>query len=165
VPKRIFIVDDGKTIRQSSRTYLETRLEPIVYAKATDGLDAIQRAKEIGPELIFLDFSMPIFNGLEGVADLYGMQPRVPIILHIAQRHRSREAGPSRLYSRGGLQDGSNRCLAASSSKFRRCRNSRNRVIWGAPCFRLLLLGGEFPPGALLRSQRARTNATKKSVN
>jgi CheY-like chemotaxis protein len=81
VPKRIFIVDDSKTIRQLGRTYLEARLEPIVCAKATDSLDAIQRASEIGPELILLDFSMPIINGLEGAAGLHGRLPRVPIIL------------------------------------------------------------------------------------
>jgi two-component system response regulator EvgA len=80
VPKRIFIVDDSKTIWQLGRTYLETRLEPIVCAKTTDGLDAIQRPREIAPELILLDFSKPIINGLEGAADLHGMLPRVPIL-------------------------------------------------------------------------------------
>jgi two-component system, NarL family, nitrate/nitrite response regulator NarL len=81
VPKRIFIVDDCKTVRQLVRTHLETRLEYIVCAEATDGLDAIQRAREVKPDLIVLDLSMPLMNGLEAAAILHDMLPKVPIIL------------------------------------------------------------------------------------
>ncbi len=81
MPKRIFIVDDSKTVRQLVRTYLETRLEYIVCAEATDGLDAIQRAREVKPDLIVLDLSMPLMNGLEAAAILHDMLPKVPIIL------------------------------------------------------------------------------------
>ena len=81
MPKRIFIVDDSKTVRQLVRTYLETRLEYIVCAEATDGLDAIQRAREVKPDLIVLDLCMPLMNGLEAAAILHDMLPKVPIIL------------------------------------------------------------------------------------
>jgi two-component system nitrate/nitrite response regulator NarL len=81
VPKRIFIVDDSKTVRHLVRTYLETRLEYIDCAEATDGLDAIQRAREVKPDLIVLDLSMPLMNGLEAAAILHDMLPKVPIIL------------------------------------------------------------------------------------
>jgi len=81
VPKRIFIVDDSQTVRKLVRTCLETRLEYIVCAEATDGVDAIQRAREVEPDLILLDFSMPVMNGLEAAKVLHDMLPRVPIIL------------------------------------------------------------------------------------
>jgi len=81
VPKRIFIVDDSKTVRQLVRTYLETRLEYIVCAEATDGLDAIQRAREVKPDLIVLDLSMPLMNGLEAARILNELMPAVPKIL------------------------------------------------------------------------------------
>ena len=81
MPKRIFIVDDSKTVRQLVRTYLETRLEYIVCAEATDGLDAIQRAREVAPDLVVLDLCMPKMNGLEAAAILHDMLPKVPIIL------------------------------------------------------------------------------------
>jgi two-component system, NarL family, response regulator FusR len=81
MPKRIFIVDDSKTVRKLVRTYLESRLEHIDCAEATDGLDAIHRAREVAPDLIVLDLSMPLLNGLEAGAILHDMLPKVPIIL------------------------------------------------------------------------------------
>ena len=81
MPKRIFIVDDSKTVRKLVRTYLENRLEHIDCAEATDGLDAIHRAREVAPDLIVLDLSMPLLNGLEAGAILHDMLPKVPIIL------------------------------------------------------------------------------------
>lgn len=81
MPKRIFIVDDSKNVRNLVRTYLENRLESIDCAEAADGLDAIHRAREVAPDLIVLDFSMPLMNGLEAGAILHDMLPKVPIIL------------------------------------------------------------------------------------
>ena len=76
MPKRIFIVDDSKTVRKLVRTYLENRLESIDCAEATDGLDAIHRAREVAPDLIVLDLSMPLMSGLEAGAILHDMLPK-----------------------------------------------------------------------------------------
>jgi two-component system, NarL family, nitrate/nitrite response regulator NarL len=81
VPKRIFIVDDSKIVRQLVRNHLEARLEQIVCAEAADGMEAIQRVGEVEPDLIVLDLSMPIMNGLEAAAILHDKLPKVPIIL------------------------------------------------------------------------------------
>jgi DNA-binding NarL/FixJ family response regulator len=81
MPKRIFIVDDSKNVRNLVRTYLENRLEYIDCAEATDGLDAIHRAREVAPDLIVIDLSMPLMSGLEAGAILHDMLPKVPIIL------------------------------------------------------------------------------------
>jgi CheY-like chemotaxis protein len=81
MPKRIFIVDDSKPVRKLVCTYLESRLEYVVCAEATDGQDAIRRAREVAPDLIVLDLSMPLMNGLEAGAILHDMLPKVPIIL------------------------------------------------------------------------------------
>jgi two-component system nitrate/nitrite response regulator NarL len=81
MPKRIFIVDDSKIVRQLVRTYVETRLAQVDCAEAVNGLDAIQHVSEVKPDLIVLDLSMPIMNGLETAAILHDMLPGVPIIL------------------------------------------------------------------------------------
>lgn len=80
--KRIFIVDDSKIVRQLIRTYLENQLDYIVCSEAVDGLDAIQRAKELNPDLVVLDLSMPKINGLEAAAVLHVMFPKMPLILY-----------------------------------------------------------------------------------
>lgn len=81
MPKRIFIVDDSKPVRKLVRTYLENRLGHIDCVEATDGLDAIHRAREVEPDIIILDLSMPLMSGLEAGAILHDMLPKVPIIL------------------------------------------------------------------------------------
>ena len=62
--KRILIVDDSAYLRVALRTALEAKLE-VTCAEATDGRDAVNRALELNPDVIVLDLSMPVMNGLE----------------------------------------------------------------------------------------------------
>jgi CheY-like chemotaxis protein len=82
MPKKIFIVDDSKIVRQLVRGYLEDRLKHVICSEAVDGLDAVERARELHPDLIVLDFCMPRMNGLEAAAILHNMFPDVPLILY-----------------------------------------------------------------------------------
>jgi chemotaxis response regulator CheB len=59
MPKRIFIVDDSKIIRKSVRSHLESRLQHITCAEATDGVDAIQHVNEVQPDRVVLYLCMP----------------------------------------------------------------------------------------------------------
>ena len=52
-----------------------------VCGEAADGVDLIEKAKELKPDLIVLDLAMPRMNGLEAAAKLKHMMPNVPIIL------------------------------------------------------------------------------------
>lgn len=49
--------------------------------QAVDGLDAIEKAERCRPDLIVMDFSMPVMNGLEAARILKAVMPAVPIIL------------------------------------------------------------------------------------
>jgi CheY-like chemotaxis protein len=80
--KRAFIVDDNKIVRQFVRASLESRLEHIDCVEASDGLEAIERARELRPDVIVLDLCMSVMNGLEAAAALQRLLPRVPIILY-----------------------------------------------------------------------------------
>ena len=44
-------------------------------------MDAIEKAKELKPDLIVLDLAMPEMNGIEAASVIKGMMPRVPIVL------------------------------------------------------------------------------------
>jgi len=93
MPKHIFIVDDSQLVRRLVRSCLEDRLEYIDCAEAVNGLDAVQRATEVKPDVIVLDLCMPIMNGMEAAASLHRMLPKVPIILYtlhkdvVSERH------------------------------------------------------------------------------
>ena len=82
MPKRIFIVDDSKIIREFIRAQLESRLQHITCAEAKDGVDAIQHVSNVQPDLVVLDLSMPELNGLDTVAALHNILPKLPIILY-----------------------------------------------------------------------------------
>jgi two-component system, OmpR family, response regulator MprA len=80
MPKCILIADDHEHTRKLIRSFLES-LDGCVCGEAVDGLDALQKAASLNPDLIVLDFQMPRMNGLEAARVLNQMLPAVPIIL------------------------------------------------------------------------------------
>lgn len=80
VLKCILIVDDSAAIRNAVRSFLiESGFH--VCGEAVDGHDAIQKAKDLNPDLIVLDFAMPRMNGIEAAPILKKMLPDTPIVL------------------------------------------------------------------------------------
>jgi DNA-binding NarL/FixJ family response regulator len=79
--KCILIADDSETIRTLIRAFLENRAGFEVCGEAVDGVDAIEKAKELKPDLIILDLAMPRMNGAVAASVLKHMMPKVPIIL------------------------------------------------------------------------------------
>jgi CheY-like chemotaxis protein len=76
----LLIVDDNPGMRTLIRTFVES-IGYKVCAEADSGLEAVEMAKEIEPDLILLDLSMPGMNGAEAASVLKRMMPRIPIIL------------------------------------------------------------------------------------
>ena len=62
---RILIVDDNERIRRGVMNILASKKNWTVCGEARDGMEAIRKARELLPDLILLDISMPGLNGLE----------------------------------------------------------------------------------------------------
>jgi DNA-binding NarL/FixJ family response regulator len=62
---RILIVDDNERIRRGVFNILASKKNWNVCGEARDGMEAIRKARELLPDLILLDISMPGLNGLE----------------------------------------------------------------------------------------------------
>ena len=77
---KILIIDDSAMMRSALRKFLEDE-QFTVCGEAEDGLIGIEKAKELSPDLIFLDFSMPGMNGAAAAPILKRALPKVPIIL------------------------------------------------------------------------------------
>jgi DNA-binding NarL/FixJ family response regulator len=80
--KSILIVDDNKFVRYELRSFVETQTHFDVCGEAINGVDAIEKARTLHPDLIVMDLSMPVMNGLEAGAVLKAMLPKVPIVMY-----------------------------------------------------------------------------------
>jgi DNA-binding NarL/FixJ family response regulator len=67
---RLLIVDDQELIRTGLRLFLETQDELEVVGEAGDGTEAIERARELRPDVILMDIRMPNVDGVEATARL-----------------------------------------------------------------------------------------------
>jgi two-component system vancomycin resistance associated response regulator VraR len=85
MPKRILIADDDEDLRTMIRWFIESRTECEVCGEAVNGLDAIEKARTLNPDLILLDYSMTAMNGVETGAVLKAMLPDVPVVLFTGQ--------------------------------------------------------------------------------
>jgi len=97
MPKRILVVDDIENIRKLLRAFLEEELGFHVCGEAIDGLDAIKQAKDLKPDLIILDLSMPRMSGLEAAPRLKKILPEVPIVLFTMHESMMRGFNASRI--------------------------------------------------------------------
>jgi DNA-binding NarL/FixJ family response regulator len=52
-----------------------------IVGEASDGLDAVQKAKELQPDLILLDISLPKLNGIQAATRVRDLLPRVKLFL------------------------------------------------------------------------------------
>jgi DNA-binding NarL/FixJ family response regulator len=80
MPKGILIADDSATARKAIRAYLNQRNFEVC-GEAIDGVDALEKARELEPALVLLDLRMPRMNGVEAASVLRGRMPNVRIVL------------------------------------------------------------------------------------
>ena len=81
VTKYILLVDDSELIRLATRHFLESQTGFEVCGEAIDGIDALEKASHLNPDLIILDIAMPRMNGLQTARELRARMYRAPIIL------------------------------------------------------------------------------------
>lgn len=78
--ERILIVDDHPLTRDALAALLEQH-EFTVVAQAADGHEAIERARELHPDLVLLDLSMPGLDGLEALPRLRAAAPGCEVVV------------------------------------------------------------------------------------
>jgi CheY-like chemotaxis protein len=78
--KTVLVVDDNVFVRKAiESTFLSDGFKTCV--EAENGKEAIEVAKKCQPDLIILDLSMPVINGLEAAPILRSLFPKIPILL------------------------------------------------------------------------------------
>jgi DNA-binding NarL/FixJ family response regulator len=77
---RILLADDHNLFRTSLRSLLKTRDIEVV-GEASDGKEAVQMAERLRPDLVLMDLSMPVMNGIEATRLLREKVPEVRVVI------------------------------------------------------------------------------------
>jgi DNA-binding NarL/FixJ family response regulator len=86
---RVLIADDHESVRKGVCVILGTRGDIEVCGEASNGREAIDKAKELQPNLIILDITMPVLSGIDAAEVIRTALPHVPILF--LSMHQSRQ--------------------------------------------------------------------------
>lgn len=78
---RILIADDHKILRESLVNYLAQKDRIEVLGEASNGHEALKEARRLAPDVVILDISLPLLNGLEVAARLKDEAPGIKVII------------------------------------------------------------------------------------
>ncbi len=78
---KVLVVDDHTLFRRGIAAVLDNQESLKVVGEATDGLEAIEKAKEIAPDVILMDLNMPRCSGLEAIQALQTEMPQVNVLV------------------------------------------------------------------------------------
>lgn len=77
---RTLVVDDHEDLKKMLRSMLQEKTECVIVGEASDGLQAVEQAKELQPDLILLDLSLPKLNGMEAGRRIRKVSPHSKIV-------------------------------------------------------------------------------------
>jgi DNA-binding NarL/FixJ family response regulator len=77
----VLIVDDNPFIRQALCELFKREDDFEVCGEAENGKEGVEKAEELHPDLIVLDLSMPVMNGLDAARVLKHRMPAVPLVM------------------------------------------------------------------------------------
>jgi DNA-binding NarL/FixJ family response regulator len=83
---KILIVDDNPTIRTALRSSLEHGRDWRVCGEAENGQDAVQKVRELHPDIVILDLQMPVMNGLDAGREITRIAPDIPLLMFTMHR-------------------------------------------------------------------------------
>ena len=77
---RILLAEDHKIVREGTRQLLEQSADMQVVGEAADGLQAVELAGSLQPDVIVMDVRMPKLNGIEATRAIVASMPHVRVI-------------------------------------------------------------------------------------
>jgi DNA-binding NarL/FixJ family response regulator len=86
---RVLIVDDHPVTRDGLRSALSTSDEVEIVGEAKSGEEAVERVKELTPDVVFMDVRMPGISGIQATKDIRRVMPETKIILFTVEESRT----------------------------------------------------------------------------
>ncbi|MGA2430443.1 MAG: response regulator transcription factor, partial [Candidatus Acidiferrum sp.] len=82
---RILVADDHAVVRESVCVLLSQNSRWQVCGEAANGVEAIEKVRQLRPDLIVLDLSMPVMNGIEAAREIRRIAPAIKILIFTGQ--------------------------------------------------------------------------------
>jgi len=79
-PIRILLAEDHQTVREALRLLIERQIDMVVVAEESTGGSAVERSRELQPDVAIVDLSMPEMNGLDAVKAICQQAPAVAVV-------------------------------------------------------------------------------------
>ncbi len=81
MPTRILLADDHTLMRQGLRHILESRSEFDIVAEASSGIEAVEAARELKPDVAIVDVAMKEMNGIEATTQILKHSPNTAVLI------------------------------------------------------------------------------------
>ena len=78
---RVLVADDHEVMRLGIRNLLELQPGWSICAEANNGREAVEKTLQFHPDVIIMDISMPVMNGIDAANQITRIQPQIPVIL------------------------------------------------------------------------------------
>ncbi|MBI3477036.1 MAG: response regulator [Acidobacteria bacterium] len=87
MPLKILIADDNATVRRLLRRTIEDNAELNICGEAENGRIAVEQVRQSNPDVVILDFQMPVMNGLEAAREIGRIAPKTTLVLFTLYAH------------------------------------------------------------------------------
>ena len=125
---RILIAEDRESMRTALKAIFVMRPDWVVCGEAQDAKEVVEKATELNPDLIVMDFKMHHSDGLTAASDILRLMPTIPIVMFTLYKTDELEAAAKMVGIRCvvGKEDGVRTLLRAIESELNLPNQVRN---------------------------------------
>ncbi len=87
---KVLLAEDHTIVRKGLRSLLDNETEIQVVGEAEDGQQAVQKAVQMLPDVVVMDITMPVLNGLEATRQIKKLCPQIKVVIltvHSTEEH------------------------------------------------------------------------------
>ena len=118
---RILIADDRQLMRDALKAIFALRPTWKVCGEASDGAEAVAKAVQLQPDLVILDFKMPLADGIRAASEILMAMPSTPIVMYTLYKTEELESAAKLVGVRAvvGKEDGVRSLISAVDAELK----------------------------------------------